>query len=141
MNYPNSNDVAALTLVAAEVGATADELASRFGDAVMIDDAGIRCIPTEIACELITAHRAAVQAERERRLREQAERAARPFALRERVRAIAAAEATWDGDPNTPALVKALSRDPDSAQRRSEARLDEMRSGEMVMRRIRGDNR
>ena len=49
MNYPNANDVVALTLVAAEVGATADELAAKFADAVIYDGVGIRCIPTDSA--------------------------------------------------------------------------------------------
>ena len=48
MDYPNLNAVP-LVIVAAEVGATADELAQRFGDAVTLDAAGLRCVPTERA--------------------------------------------------------------------------------------------
>ncbi len=64
MDYPNLNAVP-LVIIAAEIGTTADELASRFGDAVTLDAAGIRCVPTERARVLLAAHRAAVKAEAE----------------------------------------------------------------------------
>ena len=47
MHASNSNSSIALVTVAAEIGISADELAQRFGDAVVEDAAGIRCVATE----------------------------------------------------------------------------------------------
>jgi hypothetical protein len=106
VKYSNTNAVVPLTLVAAEVGMTADELASRFGDAVTEDDAGLRGVTTETAVH--RARRAAQRAERERRAAERVEARRRPNPIRERVRAIAAAQEKFVGGHDMPALARVL---------------------------------
>ncbi len=80
-----------LTLVALEIGASADELAQRFGDDVVYDDAGLRCVPTERARVLLAAHCASQQAEKEclRRQRAEAERRMAELDRRNRAQRIA----------------------------------------------------
>lgn len=98
-----------LVTIAAELGTTADRLASRFGDgAVIEDDCGIRCITRERARELIAAHRAAVQAAREKAAARRAELAAQPNPLRDRVRALQAAQAHFADGHDVPAVYRML---------------------------------
>ena len=136
-NHPVSHSVP-LSVVAAEIGTSADELAVRAGNAVIVDETtGLRSLPAERCRELISAHHAAVQAAREKASAERAAAAARPNPLRDRVRALQAAQANYDGDPSAPALARALAADPGSAFNRRSQILDEMYSGETVMHRFR----
>ena len=57
--------------------------------------------------------------------------------MRERVKALQAAQAHHDGDPNVPAIVRMLANDPDSRFNRSSRNLDEMMSRELIQRRFR----
>ena len=88
MDYqPNSNSLVPLVVLALEIGTTADELASRFGDAVTLDAAGIRCVSTERAGIYVAAHRGAQKDEQEILQRQQAEFQARMAELDRRNRA------------------------------------------------------
>jgi hypothetical protein len=59
------NNLVPLTLVALEIGGDASVLAVKLGDAVELDTAGFRCVPTDTARQIITEHRQAVAAEHE----------------------------------------------------------------------------
>ena len=75
----NTNNIVPLVTVAAELGADIDELAARLGDAVVVDPlTELRSITAEQCRLAITAHRATLAAERERRQRRLAEQRARP---------------------------------------------------------------
>ena len=122
MHASNSSTVELVT-VAAEIGISADELAQRFGDAVVEDAAGIRCVATDRARAFLADHRR-TKAQRERAERQQAEFAAKRDAEHRRLlRRIRALPPAQDG---VPALALALARDPDSRLARSSRRLDEM---------------
>jgi len=90
----------------------------------------LRCLKSDLAREVIADHRAAVQAARDRIAAREAELAARPNPLQQRVRALQAAQAHLDGDPNVPAIVQLLANDPESKFNRSGRNLDEMMSGD-----------
>ncbi len=143
--HPNSNSsTIALVTVAAEVGIGADELAQRFGDAVIVDAAGVRCISAERAREFITTHRALRQAEAERRRRRRAELAARPNPVRERLAARKRAEEQLGqiGSPGEPldprealATMQMLDGATDRRLAASARRRDEQTTGQLVYRR------
>ena len=87
-----------MVTVAAEIGATADELAARLADDVVVDDVtGLRVVPTQRARVYLAALRAAQQAQADRRAAALAEARRRPNPTRERVKALQAREST--GDP------------------------------------------
>ena len=88
-NYPNSNNAVPLTLVAAEVGLSTDELTQRLGgDAVAFNAVtGLRSISAQRCREYLASHRAAQQAEKECLQRQQAEFQARMAELDRRNRA------------------------------------------------------
>jgi hypothetical protein len=99
-----------------------------------------RAVTAETAPEYLGDHRAAIAAKIAAHRANEARKRATPHPIRERVRALAAAQAEWQGDPNVPALVRLLADDPESKINQSSARLDEMiqsgRDGSLVMHRI-----
>ena len=138
------NDTALIpvAIVAGEVGADTDELAARLGNAVTLDAIGVRCIPADTAVDLITDHRAALQAERDRKAAQREAARQRPHPVRERIRALQRQQEEWQGDPDTPALARALAGDPESRFNKSDAALAEMMSGQVVQHRFRrGEDR
>jgi hypothetical protein len=86
-----------LTLIALEVGATADALAARFGDAVTIDGIGLRSVSADAARQFLTDHRASLQKARdlEAARREEAQR--QPHPTRDRVRGLMAKQRPISG--------------------------------------------
>jgi hypothetical protein len=62
MKQPEGNNMTdnltPLTLVAAEIRTSADELARRYDDDVVVNDAGLRCVAMERPCVLIAANAA-----------------------------------------------------------------------------------
>jgi hypothetical protein len=104
MNHPN----VPLATIALELGTTADELARRFGDAVVVDDGtGLRCVPAERCREAVNAHRSALQAERDGEIarREGAQR--QPHPTRDHVRAVQASQRPFSGSDG-PALERLM---------------------------------
>lgn len=86
-----SNPTVPLSLVAAELDTSADDLANQFADDVMVDDVtGLRSIPAEVCRVFLADRRAAQQAEQDRRAAERAEAARTPHPERERVAALQA---------------------------------------------------
>jgi hypothetical protein len=126
-----------LTLIALEVGGDADALAVKFADAVTLDDAAMRCVPTDTARQYIANHRAAVQAERDRKHAQRLAARQQPHPVRERVRALQAAQARWEGSTDVPALAVMTASDVEASMDASSARMDEMLAGEMVVHRVR----
>jgi hypothetical protein len=126
-----------LTLIALEIGADADALAVKFADSVTLDDAGMRCVPTDTARHYITDHRAAVAAERERKAAQREAARQQPHPVRERVRALQAAQARWEHVTDVPALAVMTAGDVEASMDASSARMDEMLAGGMVVHRVR----
>ena len=125
----NDTGLIPVAIVAGEVGADTDELAARLGNAVTLDAIGVRCIPADTAVDLITDHRAALQAERDRKAAQREAARQRPHPVRERIRALQRQQEEWQGDRDTPALARALAGDPESRFNKSDAALAEMMSG------------
>ena len=93
--HPNSNNSVPLVVLALEVGISADELAARLGDDVVVGDVtGLRSVGGERSRGHLAAVRAAQRAERERAAHWQAEFTAKydqeHHQLMQRVKAIQA---------------------------------------------------
>lgn len=132
MNHRPTNTPAPLTpltLIALEIGGDADALAVKFADAVTFDDAAMRCVPTDTAHQFVTDHRAAVQAQRERRAAQEAELRRRPNPLRERVRALQRAQERFEGS-DLPALAVMTAGDLETRLESSGRHMDELLTGE-----------
>lgn len=118
-----------LTLVALEIGGDAGALAVKFADSVTLDEAGLRCVPTDTAHQFIANHRAAVQAQRDRQAAKREAAKRRPFPLRERVRALHRQQERFDG-ADLPALAVMTADDIEGRQAASAERMNEMLGGE-----------
>jgi hypothetical protein len=132
---PQHPQLEPLVTVAAEIGADADVLAGRLAGAVELNAAGIRCIPTDTARQVIADHRAAVQAMRDRQLARRAEAARRPHPIRERVRALQRQQERFAG-ADVPALAVLMASDLEDRQAASSRRLDELLTGDSHYHRI-----
>jgi hypothetical protein len=125
------NTLIPLATVAAEIGSDADVLAARLGDAVTPDDIGIRCIPADIARDQIARHRAAVQADRDQQRAQRDAAKRRPFALRQRIRAIGRQQERFAGAA-LPATAVMMADDIEDRLEASGHRMDELMSGDSV---------
>src|SRR5262249_48673671 len=101
------NPTVPLTVLALELGTTADVLAAKFRDDVTLDDIGIRCVSADTARQFLADHRAARQEahDREAARREEARRRGNP--LQDRVKALQIAQAPFRGS-DVPAAARAL---------------------------------
>jgi hypothetical protein len=125
-----------LTLIAAETGGDADALAVKFADAIRLDDAAMRCVPTDTARQYIIDVRNARSAEQTRKIAKRREAARQPHPTRERIRALQAAQARWEHVTDIDALAVMRASDIESSMDASSARMDEMLAGEMVVHRV-----
>ena len=125
----NTVPITPLTLIAAEIGGDANALAVKFGNAVTLDAAGLRCVPTDAAREFITDHRAAVAAEGDRLRAERDAARQRPHPTRERIRAIGRQQEQFDG-ADVPALGVLLAGDIEARLASSASRMDELMTGD-----------
>jgi uncharacterized protein YhaN len=137
MNDHRPTALTPLTLIAAETGGDADTLAVKFADAVTLDGAGLRCVPTDTARQYITDHRAALQAEQNRKAAQREAARQQPHPVRERIRALQRQQEEWEGSTDVPALAVMTASDVEASMNASSARMDEMLAGEMVVHRIR----
>ena len=126
-----------LVLLAAELGAHAEDLVVQLGDAVLVDHVGLRSVPVDVAKEVLAAHRAAVEAERQRDREYRAQMAQRPdpgayvAALR---RSQAATAPQFDGElPAGAALASmhAVDGHRDAQLDAAAERFDEMTTGRL----------
>jgi hypothetical protein len=132
-------NVTPLVVLAAELDETVDALVMKLGDdAVVIDDAGIRCVTSSLARRLTDARRAAQQAFRDQDRAEKAAAAAAPNLVQLRVAALARQQAAWNDSPNNDidAIARVMASDPESKFNRNDRDLAEQLSGEIVMHRI-----
>jgi hypothetical protein len=132
MDY-QPNTLVPLVTVAAELGVDVATLVKQFGDAVVADDAGLRCIEAERSRVYLAAANAAQQAD-EARMREQAaECAARIDAVNgpifAKVAAIQQQQEAQQVEPGTPALAVMLGADRDNRLARASRNKDEMLAG------------
>jgi hypothetical protein len=100
-----------IALVAVELGTTADELAITLGDAVEFDAIGVRCVSADTARRLIADHRAAIEAERDRKAAQREAARQRPDPVRERVKALRRSQARWQHIADVPALGRMAAAD------------------------------
>lgn len=79
---PPESDLIPLALIAAEVGESVDRLAHRFGEAVTVDDIGMRAVRADVARQFFTgrAEWKAQHDEKARRRREELAEKSRPLA-------------------------------------------------------------
>jgi hypothetical protein len=112
-----------LSVLALDLFATADQLAAQHGDQTLVDDLGRVCVDRDTARDLITQHRAQLQAQADldaaqaEQQRVEAERLAAQYAANDRARQARAQrqrELLRD-DPSLSALevMLALDNDPD----------------------------
>jgi len=122
-----------LVLLASEIGCGVKELSRRCNGAVVRDDTGFRCVPAELAHEVISEQIDKLETERERRRAERGQ--PKRHGTRERVRAIAAQQQRVDGDSLPESAYRTVVNDEATeALERAGRRRDEMTSGTMVYR-------
>jgi hypothetical protein len=127
-------DTVPVAVVSIETGIDIAVLAARLGDAVHVDQAGLRVITSEQAKTFLDAHHAARGAAREQAQR-QAERLAVPNVARARVRALTAAQAA--ADPGSMSAYAAMiATDADNPLERAGRHMDEMLSGAMQVHKV-----
>jgi hypothetical protein len=132
-------NVVPIVIVAAELDETVDALLMKLGDGVIVvDDAGVRCLTTTMARQILDAHRAAEKARRDRDAADRQLAEAEPNAAQRRVLALQRQQAAWNDSPNSdiPAIARVLSSDPESRFNRNARDLDEQMNGEIILHRL-----
>lgn len=137
----NSNPIP-LTLVAAEIGMTADHLGERLGTAVITNDIGLRCISSDVARDVIAGHRAALQAQRDKAAAERDRARHRPNPVRDYIRQLRATQKSMDtpSGPMAPGealeLLKLADGTREAKLHASAERFDELTTGRMTYHKI-----
>ena len=124
-----------MTHVALEVDASAEQLAADYVDFVVLDYLERRCLPRQIAKEIVAGHNERQRVHREDRAQRRQRSAAAARAEHEAMRARLAARAQRDAamlaaDPSMPALACMTARDIEAQMTRTGGRNDEMRRGD-----------
>jgi hypothetical protein len=136
LKMPN---VVPIVIVAAELDETVDALLMKLGDGVIVvDDAGVRCLTTTMARQILDAHRASEQARRDRDAADRQLAANQPNLAQLRVAALARQQAAWNDSPNSdiPAIARVMAADPESRFNRNDRDLAEQLSGEIILHRL-----
>jgi hypothetical protein len=131
-----------LVTIAAELRCNVDVLVRRFAGDILIDEAGLRCIPASVSREYLAKVHAEAREVHRQALRMAAERAAQGNPLRERVRRIQARQDQL-GDPiDGAALARMMESDGarDAELDRAAATRHELMTGTTVYHKLQEGN-
>jgi hypothetical protein len=136
----SQNGLVPLALLATELEIDIAALAQQFGDDVVPDAAGLRCVPIERCREYIAATHAARRADEERMQTQIAECVAGIDRMNAPVQAMLEAIAAQPAaEPGVPAIAAMVANDPDIGFNRRGRHMDEMLGGENTYHKVQED--